>query len=493
MESYNLFDIFWPWVALLSLLWLIGSAEDWIHKHFYGIGRLLTQNEVSATRLFYVFFAPGVLIHEFVQYIVAGALNIPIKKGFHWPEEQLDGSMRLNFVVIQRDQTNLWRAMCFAASPFLVMGLIVWHISTQRLDLHDFTEALGTADLNLIWAALKDMTQKTGFLVWFYLLFTIANTMVPNRSDAEGLPLIGMGFIALTGVMLVYGVEGALVNFLGGRVANTLTLINTALVAIFAIDVLSIGALWAIEGRLSAWRGQVIDYGHPQLTQEAKQAASWQPGSAVPLPVGTLLPSIYNFELPLPDANAAMALAPTPAPVAVPRTTVPKPASERTATSERAAARPTLAGQSDAPARPVAPSTRPSLVGSSSPASARPAFASAEPAARPSGAVGIRETTSKPDQPSNFTIRPRPSEDQAEQERASALFNRRPAEPVEAATPSERPAQAAGIRPTSGGNPFNRGFTPAPRPSSNRALDSGRNASDDSSVDENQDAPSPEE
>jgi hypothetical protein len=461
MESYTLVDILWPWAALLTLLWLIGKAEDWIHKHFYGMGWLLTQNEISATRLFYVFFAPGVFLHELVQYLVAGALNIPIKKGFHWPQQQSDGSMRLNFVVMQRDQTTLWRAMCFAGAPFLVMGLVVWHISIARLDLHDFTAALGTADLDLMGAGFLVLVEKPDFVVWFYLLFTIANTMVPNKADAEGLPLVGLAFVAIFGVMLFYGIEGALINFLGGPVAQTLGLINTALVGILVLDWLGIAGLWLVEDRISAWRGLRMDYG-TQLTAEAKKATTRQPGSATPLPVGTLLPSIYNFELPLPDPN----LAPAPEKAAAPARPQPALASTRSPQPSFSAEAPARSASARSPQPSVAPSEP----------AARPAFAQAESSARPPLNPG--------DRPSNFSIRPRPSEDSdpAEEERTSALFNRRPSE-VEArreGPPStERPAAPMGSRPSNpGSSPFNRSFTPAPKPSSNRSLDALRPASD---------------
>ena len=102
MQEYDFLSIISPWLALVAILLPLVYAERWVHRHFFGIGYLLSKDKMSATRLFYVFFLPGIIIHELVQYLVAGALNVPIKRIVAWPDQQENGILRLDFVVVMQ-------------------------------------------------------------------------------------------------------------------------------------------------------------------------------------------------------------------------------------------------------------------------------------------------------------------------------------------------------------------------------------------------------
>jgi hypothetical protein len=303
MENYNLFDILGPWLILAILVYGIGLAEDWIHRHSYGLNFALLENEESATRLFYVFFLPGILIYEGVQYLMAGFLNVPIKKITAWPEAQKDGTLRLDFIVILREEIDPIRAAIVALSPLPFMGALVWILSTEFLDLHDFTASIGTGDAGLIWAEWVELFQTPNYLIWFYLLFVIANTMVPNQVDAHGWPLFLTAGGVILAALLLLGLSGLIIETLLGPVNDTLGQINTALLSILVLDVLAIAALWGIEGLLAWWTGKRMDYESGRRVIVSPQKAARQAGSDEPLPLGSPLPSIYTFNLPLPDPD----------------------------------------------------------------------------------------------------------------------------------------------------------------------------------------------
>ena len=116
----NLGDLLTPWLMLAAVLLPLVYVEKWIHSHLYGVGWLLTDDHKSATALYYVLLFPGVFVHEFTQYLVAGALNVKIKKVIAWPEAQDDGTLRLDFVRFQK--ANRAQAAVIGAAP-LVTGL----------------------------------------------------------------------------------------------------------------------------------------------------------------------------------------------------------------------------------------------------------------------------------------------------------------------------------------------------------------------------------
>ncbi len=142
----NLGDLLTPWLMLAAAILPLVYVEKWIHSHLYGVGWLLTDNKKSATALYYVLLSPGVFVHEFTQYMIAGALNVKIKRVIAWPEAQSDGTLRLDFVRIQK--ANRVQAAVIGAAPLITGLSLVWVISSRLLSLDNVVEAIGTGDLD---------------------------------------------------------------------------------------------------------------------------------------------------------------------------------------------------------------------------------------------------------------------------------------------------------------------------------------------------------
>ncbi len=299
------FSLLTPWLVLVAIFIPLMMAESWVHQHFFGVVYLLTKDKLRATRAFYIAFLPGIFIHEFVQYLVAGALNVPIKKGFHWPEKQENGTLRLNFVVVERDKTDPFRAAVVAAAPLMLMMVIIWQISTQVLALDELLVALGKGDIAILWKEFIDLFKTGDFIIWFYLLFAIANAMIPKREDAQGWPLILGVMIVVIVVMVAIGLDEVLLETWEGPVINTLEHVNTALFLVLMMDVLAIFTLGMVEDSLERLRGIKMDYsGGENLTRaRGEKEIKREPGSDLPYPKGEPLPSIYSFVLPIPDPS----------------------------------------------------------------------------------------------------------------------------------------------------------------------------------------------
>ncbi|NJL95893.1 MAG: hypothetical protein HC915_20255, partial [Anaerolineae bacterium] len=326
----NAFDLLAPWLMLAALLVPLVISERWIHQHVFGVGYLLSnKDEATATRLYYFFFLPGIFVHEFVQYLVAGALNVPIKQVIAWPEQQKNGTLRLDFIVVQRNKTDPIRAATVAAAPFLVMTALVYWLGTQQLRLDDFGQQLGTGDLETVGTALQTLLATPLFLWWVYFLFVIANSMLPKPEDAHGWPLILglMGLISLA--MLFIGLDEVLLETLAGPVRDALNQVNTALASVLGVNLVAIFLLGLLEDALESWKGYKMDYsGQGNLTRAADQKAGAAkkrvPGSDEPFPRGQPLPSIYATNLHIPEPP--LATVPRPAATPAPATLSPAPA-----------------------------------------------------------------------------------------------------------------------------------------------------------------------
>lgn len=427
----NASNLLTPWLLLGGVLFLLVQAEKWIQSHLYGVGWLLTNDKRSATALYYLILAPGVFVHEFTQWLVAGALNVPTRRVMAWPEAQEDGTLRLDFVQIQ--SADWLRSALIGAFPFVVGTGLIWLISNEILNLEYFFDALATGDITLIGPALREVGSTPDFYLWLYLLFAISNAMLPTPADRKGWPLLIGVFAVVLGFLILIGVGQQLYETFTGPVAHGLNVLTAAFSTVLAVEVGAIFLIGVTEEVLERLTKRKFQYLQPVPPLPPRE-----PGSNLPLPPGTPPPSIYNLELPLPDPSAPTARpAPRPAPG-------PAPAASGTipAQAPRPPASGTLPGAPDERPRPA---SRP---GEPAPGPARPLpdrQPAPLPAARPALTASSDEAAEPQSQPRAF---PRPG---------SPPQPAGPPAPATGATGSRSPFPA---RPLPGA-PSERGVTPA--------------------------------
>lgn len=290
----DLSNLLTPWLALAAVLYPLAYAERWIHSHLYGVGWLLTNEPRSATALYYLFLSPGVFVHEVVQWLVAGALNVETERVMVWPEMQEDGTLRLDFVQVK----NAGRAATaiIGAAPLIAgLGLIA-AISTSILDLDTFLTAVQTGDIRVIGPAARALASTADFYLWLYLMFAIANAMLPTPEERSGwLIVIGL-FAVVLAFLVIIGVGDILVETFTGPVAHAVNLLTAAFGTILAVEVGAIVVIGLIEEILERITKRKFDYSTAEPEKTVRE-----PGSNLPLAPGELFPSIYNLNLPLPD------------------------------------------------------------------------------------------------------------------------------------------------------------------------------------------------
>ncbi len=350
-----------PWFLLAVTVILLVYVEKWIHSHLYGVGWLLTDDKKSATALYYVLLLPGVFVHEFAQYLVAGALNIKIKRVIAWPEAQDDGTLRLDFVQIKK--AGRVSTAIIGAAPLIVGLALVWVISNHVLNLEDLLTALGKGDLNLLGPALQKLVRTRDFFLWLYLVFAISNAMLPTPSDRQGWPLVLGLFGGVVVFLVVIGVGEVLLQTFTGPVAHGVDRLATAFATVLVIEMPGIVLIGFLEEVLERLTKRKFEYNRE--SSQRRRSRTREPGSNLPLAPDEPFPSIYNLELPVPlsvqgrssrqpqhsqrpagppspterarpEAGPRAAPPPTPAPRPIPAGDTPAPA--RTQQVERPAA-----------------------------------------------------------------------------------------------------------------------------------------------------------
>lgn len=299
----DVIDLITPWVTLLFVLAPLVGAERWLHQHMFGIGYLLTGEKSSATGFYYIVFFPAVALHELIQYFVCGILNVPIKKLEVRLQPQENGTVRYDFVTIDKKKTDRVRIAIVGGAPFFIAAGFFYVISTQILDLYSLIDAFNTGDLVNIGDAIQAQFNTPDFWFWLYILFAITNGMVPTREDREGWQFVFVAIVGITGLFLFLGLDEVLIETYTGPVQQGLELVTASLLIILSIDIVVILLLGIVEDTLERIRGYRMDYSGPERsTQPLKNKR--EPGSNVPIPKGEPMPSVYNLMLPLPEPPA---------------------------------------------------------------------------------------------------------------------------------------------------------------------------------------------
>lgn len=249
-----------PWLIAAITIYPLIQVERWIHRHIQGFGLLVTNNPQAAVLIYYLVLFPGVLIHELSQWLLAQALRVKVKKFRLWPEEQ-QKVIRLGLVEIDQRQTDDFRATLVGVIPLITGVIIISLIQEARFDMDILLSALGSGDINTMWAGIRQFTSAPDFWLWFYLVFAIANAMLPEPHDRINwwIPvwiLAGLGvflFVLDLSILIMAGLEGPMATFARALSAALLTALLT--------DLFMMGVLWLAELIFSRVLNRELEYG----------------------------------------------------------------------------------------------------------------------------------------------------------------------------------------------------------------------------------------
>jgi hypothetical protein len=356
-----------PWLLVIGLLYPMRRLEGWLHQHMFKVGWLLTKDFSTTTVIYYSLFLPGVALHEFTRWLVAGMLDVRAERAIRWPEKQEIGELRLDFVRLAKN-TSPFKLALINLAPLLMGMTIISLIANHVLLLNGVMAAIyGETD---DWGAgISRLFSTPDLWLWAYIILTISNTMMPEWKSLRGLrPLLIAAAVVIVALYLIGTGDAVLLVLLGGPLANTLNTLALTFTLIIGVDLLATAILGGIEsliervtgdsatfqnGKLVAMRREeVIKLRQQQQEREQKQQAK-----ARALPSGA--PSIYRFPLPVPPAPGREA-----APIVVEREQQPPLPAPATSPSVITIGQQQPAAPAPAPPRPTfnpPPSPKPIL------------------------------------------------------------------------------------------------------------------------------------
>ena len=231
------------WLVIVFLLMLV--MRRWVEAHVQGVAYLLAGHPALALWIFFLIFLPGTLIHELSHWLAAKLLVVPTGSIALWPQTKSDGSVWLGSIQVAR--TDPLRNSLIGLAPLISGSLLVTAIAAH-LQLGALGSALVDGNWELAAQALSRSMSLADFWVWLYLLFAIANRMLPSPADREPWkPLII--FLALMGLIVVgAGWTPQLSPDLRDAILNLVGFLLYAFALTVAIDLLVALLIGLLEG-----------------------------------------------------------------------------------------------------------------------------------------------------------------------------------------------------------------------------------------------------
>lgn len=233
---------FWLLLTLLPLL----ALERWLRRHLYRLGLLLSGSTDIAEFIYFLLLLPGIFIHELSHWLVAWTLGVRTGRIAIWPRRQRDGSLRLGY--IETEAMGPLRQALIGMAPLVSGVALILLIGEHALGIAGIGSALVAGDLGGVLRRLAAAAQAPDVWLWLYLIFALANAMLPSPADQRAWPvglLVGLGLAALLGL-------AGLANRLAEWIDLALRSLSGAFILAIAADGVVGLAVWLAEALL-AW------------------------------------------------------------------------------------------------------------------------------------------------------------------------------------------------------------------------------------------------
>jgi hypothetical protein len=247
-----------PWIVAGLAIWPLLQVERWIHRHIQGLGLLLTNDPQAAVLIYYLALLPGVALHEFSQFLLAKALGVRVKKFRLWPEKRR-GLIRLGLVEID-GKTDDIRATLIGMVPLATGVAAIALIGGTHFDTEAFVSALGTGDLPTIFAGIDTFVSAPDFWFWMYLVFAIANAMLPEEHDRINWWLFAGAVGGITAVLLLLDLGILLQAWVEGPLNALARWLSFAFVMALTLDLFMMGLIALSESIFSRVLDRELEY-----------------------------------------------------------------------------------------------------------------------------------------------------------------------------------------------------------------------------------------
>lgn len=258
------------WVALAIPVLLL--LQRWIHTHLHGVSLLLTGKPERAVIIYSLVLLPGVVIHELSHWLMASLLGVRTGAISVIPQRQPDGSVQLGYVEYYKGHTlGAFRESLIGGAPLMAGTAVILLIGFHVFGVTQLADSVQTGELDKLLLALGQLFGTNDFFVWLYLLFAIANAMMPSPSDRRAWPAFLTMIVILAVVLSLIGIQQAVWAGIAGPVATVFGYLGIALSMAIGVDLFFMVLIAAVEGLIGRIRGVAVVYSSKESPPGSKK------------------------------------------------------------------------------------------------------------------------------------------------------------------------------------------------------------------------------
>jgi len=173
----------------------------WLRQRFARSSRRVL-GEAAAYYFVTLFFLPGVILHEVTHWLAAWVLGAQPTKIRVWPTV-LNGRRVAGYVLHKR--VGWLRDSLIGLAPLLGGTLALYVLSRRAFEIVNAVTVLESGDLRKILIVVWLMMSSVDLWLWLYLIFSVANTMLPSPVDRAAWLPTTLGLACLCGGIVLLG------------------------------------------------------------------------------------------------------------------------------------------------------------------------------------------------------------------------------------------------------------------------------------------------
>jgi hypothetical protein len=231
--------------------------ERHVHRRLQEVFLLITGHQETATQFYSFVLLPGVALHELSHAAMAVILGVRVRKFSLRPARQRGGTVRLGYVEVLR--SDALRTSLIGAAPLFAGVIALIAIGLVVFNLGAMTAALSSEDAGNFAEQLLSILRAPDVWIWVYVVFAVANSMMPSSSDTQAWPPV-IGFMALicAGLLIVGGTD--LISALSPIALYLFRWLTAAFAITAFVDVIVIAVLYVLAKIIGAISGRSVEF-----------------------------------------------------------------------------------------------------------------------------------------------------------------------------------------------------------------------------------------